>query len=466
MLPSVTSSSAATPLTGASASVARAREVAGDAAVRKDAQRPTNLLDSSSLSALANTKQPATKPAFQDLLAKDDAAAQASYATRDEKPDEQLNRAAEQEMDAEVWLLNALEQQLMELQVSDAPTEIQLTQGMPILAVTEGQPVNESGLLGSASGAHATHNLPNQVMGSMSAVTQQTQNAIPGEPLLTEKMLADKMLTDKILSANERAATATDKSVAVTNPALALFLNRAAAVVEQAQVSQVHKGSASVNESAFMSAQIDSEALLAEAGTVTALTAERALNSVQSPVASAAVLGMGDKTIQENGFLATLKLPSAEAKWGEQLLHTLRDQVQVQLQQRIQNATIRLDPPEMGSLEIFLSHESGRLNVHINASQADVARLLQHTSDRLRHELAGGQFTQVNVHTSNDAQSGQQHSRQSAQQFGNEDAILANGHHHNDHHNGQHNDNRRNSQPTTDKTRVQTGQASDVLIRV
>ncbi len=120
----------------------------------------------------------------------------------------------------------------------------------------------------------------------------------------------------------------------------------------------------------------------------------------------------------------------------------------MQIQQRIQNATIRLDPPELGSLEIFLSHESGRLNVQINASQADVARLLQQTSDRLRQELAGGQFTQVNVQTSSEGQSGQQQSRHSASRFVAEEIIQVNG------------------QPATDKTRGQSGQARDVLITV
>src|SRR5690606_8551048 len=126
------------------------------------------------------------------------------------------------------------------------------------------------------------------------------------------------------------------------------------------------------------------EVLLAESGVLTGSTAdslavptERATSSLHSPLASGATMGIGNKAVQESGFQSTFKLPTAEAKWGEQLLHTLRDQVQVQLQQRIQNATIRLDPPELGSLEIFLSHESGRLNVHITASQSDVARLLQ-----------------------------------------------------------------------------------------
>ena len=102
-----------------------------------------------------------------------------------------------------------------------------------------------------------------------------------------------------------------------------------------------------------------------------------------------------------------LKLQTPQARWGEQMLQALRDNVELQLQQKIQSATIRLDPPELGALEIHLSHESGRLNVQLSAAHADVARLLQQTSDRLRQELVGQNFVQVNVQVGADGQ-GQQ----------------------------------------------------------
>lgn len=122
----------------------------------------------------------------------------------------------------------------------------------------------------------------------------------------------------------------------------------------------------------------------------------------------------------------TLKLEAPEAKWGEQMLHALRDTVELQVQQRVQNASIRLDPPELGSLEIYLSHESGRLNVQISAAQSDVARLLNQTSERLRQELVGQNFLQVSVQVSADGQSGQQHARQGRAWAPVEDEIAAN----------------------------------------
>lgn len=120
-----------------------------------------------------------------------------------------------------------------------------------------------------------------------------------------------------------------------------------------------------------------------------------------------------------------LKLHAPQTQWGEQMLASLREHVELQINQRIQNATIRLDPPELGSLEIFLSHESGRLSVQLSAANADVARLLQQTSERLRQELVGQNFVQVNVQVSADAQGGRQQQQAQAQRWVAEDEVAA-----------------------------------------
>ena len=121
----------------------------------------------------------------------------------------------------------------------------------------------------------------------------------------------------------------------------------------------------------------------------------------------------------------SLRLHGAPAQWGEQMLNNLREHVDLQVNQRIQNATIRLDPPELGSMEIFLSHESGRLNVHLSATNGDVARLLQQTSERLRQELVGQNFVQVNVQVSADAQGGRQQQRARQQAWLAEEPVAA-----------------------------------------
>lgn len=115
---------------------------------------------------------------------------------------------------------------------------------------------------------------------------------------------------------------------------------------------------------------------------------------------------------------------SNEARWGEQMVSALRDNVELQLGQRVQNATIRLDPPELGAMEILVRHEAGQLNVQISASNGDVVRLLQNTSERLRQELVGQNFLQVNVQVSSDSQSGQQ-GQQNRQRFAEEPLTVA-----------------------------------------
>ena len=112
----------------------------------------------------------------------------------------------------------------------------------------------------------------------------------------------------------------------------------------------------------------------------------------------------GSSTTAEPVLERGLKLAAPQARWGEQMLHALRETVEVQVQQRFQQATIRLDPPELGSLEIFISHENGRLSVHISAAQTDVARLIATTSERLRQELVEQNTLQVQVQVSSDSQ--------------------------------------------------------------
>lgn len=159
-----------------------------------------------------------------------------------------------------------------------------------------------------------------------------------------------------------------------------------------------------------LDAALQNAASLATNDSLEASLAER-LPGTDSADDKAPATATAPASLPANVALATerhLKLHAPQAQWGEQMLGSLREHVDLQINQRIQNATIRLDPPELGSLEIFLSHESGRLSVQLSAANADVARLLQQTSERLRQELVGQHFVQVDVQVSADAQGGRQ----------------------------------------------------------
>lgn len=118
------------------------------------------------------------------------------------------------------------------------------------------------------------------------------------------------------------------------------------------------------------------------------------------------VVSNADKAASFQTQLATVKLEGGEDRLAQQLHAALGERLQVQVKNQIQHATIRLDPPDMGKIDISLQIENGRMQVHINASQGEVYRALQQVSNELRQSLTEQNFVQVNVQVS--SQSGQQ----------------------------------------------------------
>lgn len=319
-----------------------------------------------------------------------------------EQDSNQHNRDQQTQSDAEQWLQTMLGQQQLQLQTRDSadatnagkPSVIANT-SMPIsdavaITATAQQPVDKASVTQQASST-----------GTVS-VNASSASARINNPV-TEKSFAKSTLNANQALFTTQATQATQVTQADSVAPAPTALNSRVLV----------NPSLAVNSSAANLSQLPS-AVLTEIG---------ATESVSLTATPSALTTNGTESTQRVQSQLTLQAP--EAKWGEQLLHALRDNVQVQIQQKIQNATIRLDPPELGSLEIYLSHESGRLTVQITSSQADVARLIQATSERLRQELSGPQFIQVNVQTFADGQSGQQQSRE-RQRFMSDEMILAN----------------------------------------
>lgn len=91
---------------------------------------------------------------------------------------------------------------------------------------------------------------------------------------------------------------------------------------------------------------------------------------------------------------APLKLGDKSAQWGQQLLDTLRERVEMQVNQQVKQAHIRLDPPELGRLELTVRLDGDHLSVQINANHAQLRDALLQAGDRLRAALmpqhAGG----------------------------------------------------------------------------
>ncbi|GLT16373.1 flagellar hook-length control protein FliK [Vibrio zhanjiangensis] len=94
---------------------------------------------------------------------------------------------------------------------------------------------------------------------------------------------------------------------------------------------------------------------------------------------------------------AAIKVDTNAAKWGEQMMQVLHDRVSVQAQQNLQQAQIRLDPPELGKMDLLVRVEGDRLSVQIHANATATREALMQVSDRLRAELQNHNFLHVDV---------------------------------------------------------------------
>lgn len=100
---------------------------------------------------------------------------------------------------------------------------------------------------------------------------------------------------------------------------------------------------------------------------------------------------------------------------GEKLRQVLGERLQLQLDNRVQHATIRLDPPELGKIDISLQLDANKLQVQIQAGQPEVARALQQVSHELRQALTAQNNLQVQVNISSQQQSSQQQGQHPSQ---------------------------------------------------
>lgn len=85
---------------------------------------------------------------------------------------------------------------------------------------------------------------------------------------------------------------------------------------------------------------------------------------------------------------APVKLADNPVQWGQQLLDVLKDKVELQVNQQVKQAHIRLDPPELGRLELTVRLEGDRLNVQLNATNPAVREALIQSMERLRMSLS------------------------------------------------------------------------------
>ncbi|AVR97337.1 hypothetical protein C9I28_18055 [Pseudoduganella armeniaca] len=93
-------------------------------------------------------------------------------------------------------------------------------------------------------------------------------------------------------------------------------------------------------------------------------------------------------------------------QWQQPLRAALGDRLQLQLQRNNEHAVIRLEPPNLGSIEISIRHTAGALQVNLSASNSDVLRQLNNVSDNMRQDLSQRQFSDVAVTVSSSTNRG------------------------------------------------------------
>ncbi|EKO3470190.1 flagellar hook-length control protein FliK [Vibrio fluvialis] len=143
-----------------------------------------------------------------------------------------------------------------------------------------------------------------------------------------------------------------------------------------------------------------------------------ALNQVINPASGAASNGQAQTQVNASNTATTVvnapewasvRIDTQAGKWGEQMLQVLHDRVTLQAQQNLQEAKIRLDPPDLGKLDLVVRVEGDRLSVQINANASATREALMQVSDRLRTELQSQNFVHVDVNVGSD-QGGQRQS--------------------------------------------------------
>jgi flagellar hook-length control protein FliK len=119
--------------------------------------------------------------------------------------------------------------------------------------------------------------------------------------------------------------------------------------------------------------------------------------AVAAPVAPAAAPAVA----------AAVPLEGAPQQWQQTLRDALGERLQAQVGRNSEQAVIRLDPPQLGRIEISIRHSAGALQVTLSATHGEVLRQLHTIGDSVRQQLSQQAFTDVAlVVTSAPARSG------------------------------------------------------------
>jgi flagellar hook-length control protein FliK len=137
--------------------------------------------------------------------------------------------------------------------------------------------------------------------------------------------------------------------------------------------------------------------LLTDLSTAAAAIAHATVPDAQSASAAAIRQSGGP------GGLA-VTVPVQSPQWGEEIGQHIRWMVGNQ----VQAAEIRINPPQLGAVEVRISVQHDQMNVVFSTQHAQVRDALADSIPRLRDMMAGNGYTNVNVDVSHHPSQGQQ----------------------------------------------------------
>ncbi|WP_053062417.1 flagellar hook-length control protein FliK [Photobacterium aquae] len=111
----------------------------------------------------------------------------------------------------------------------------------------------------------------------------------------------------------------------------------------------------------------------------------------------------------------------SEPDWGRDLVEQLRARMSVSSQDHLQKAHVRLDPPELGRLEVTVRVDGDKASVHFTAAHPQLREALAANADRLRMDFGMSNMDLVDVSVS----SGTQQQNQSQQQPSADEELIA-----------------------------------------
>ena len=89
-----------------------------------------------------------------------------------------------------------------------------------------------------------------------------------------------------------------------------------------------------------------------------------------------------------------------QPEWGRDLVEQLRSRMQLSKTDQIQHAHVRLDPPELGRLEVNLRLDGDKVSVHFTAAHPQLREALAANADKLRFDFDGSQMQLADVSVS------------------------------------------------------------------